>query len=392
MIWPEHIGQPKRGEHWDIFFEPVVDENANHISSTFVIVIYIAPCVGGVFTEEPECYEMVEEKVEKMSFANWKKRALQRDGVDIPAAVQRIEWSSSATERRCTEADEVLMTAINNGKWNFFSKTAKVFGDYPEVEVKLVVLSKRVIASYRKGCLSTARAWLVEYHKLLSKAKDLLIFEAIYLYLKAALERVQTRFQAARQILDDALLKVEHLPPGLVTAAIFSFAAIMDQNSGNKNVPSPVEFSRKVLAHLKHAPRSQVQVDMEQKAYIILATFHLGYNMSGIVIEKGANESKLETAKSSVMALNKLVCDGYALNRYREVQFNLVQSKLYYRYSQVSPEGGKVFLEEAFQFSKKAEYLARAFNFDEMLTWANASAALCTEGLMHASLMKMASV
>jgi hypothetical protein len=392
MIWPEHIGQPKRGEHWEIFFEPVVDENANHIPSTFVIVIYIAPCVGGVFTEEPECYEMVEGKVEKMSFANWKKRVLQRDGVDIPAAVQRIEWSSSATERRCTEADEVLMTAINNGKWNFFSKTAKVFGDYPEVEVKLVVLSKRVIASYRKGCLSTARVWLVEYHKLLSKAKDLLIFEAIYLYLKAALERVQRRFQAARQILDDALLKVEHLPPGLVTAAILSFAAIMDQNSGNKNVPSPVEFSRKVLAHLKHAPRSQVQVDMEQKAYIILATFHLGCNMSGIVIEKGANESKLETAKSSVMALNKLVCDGYALNRYREVQFNLVQSKLYYRYSQVSPEGGKVFLEEAFQFSKKAEYLARAFNFDEMLTWANASAALCTEGLMHASLMKMASV
>ena len=60
MIWPEEIGQPKRGEHREIFFEPVLDENCKAISSIFVIVIYIAPCLGGVFTEEPECYEMVE--------------------------------------------------------------------------------------------------------------------------------------------------------------------------------------------------------------------------------------------------------------------------------------------------------------------------------------------
>ena len=50
MIWPEHIGQPKRGEHWDIFFEHVVDGTTyKPIPSTFVIVIYIAPCPGGVF-------------------------------------------------------------------------------------------------------------------------------------------------------------------------------------------------------------------------------------------------------------------------------------------------------------------------------------------------------
>ena len=59
MIWPEQIGQPKRGEHWEIFFEPVEDENSRSIPSTFVIVIYIAACLGGVFTEKPECYEMV---------------------------------------------------------------------------------------------------------------------------------------------------------------------------------------------------------------------------------------------------------------------------------------------------------------------------------------------
>ena len=67
MIWPQQIGQPKRGKHWNILFEPVLDENSKPIPSTYVIVVYIAPCLGGVFTEEPECYEMVQGKSEKLS-------------------------------------------------------------------------------------------------------------------------------------------------------------------------------------------------------------------------------------------------------------------------------------------------------------------------------------
>ena len=47
----------------------MLDENSKPIPSTFVIVIYIAPCLGGMFTEVPECYEMVEGKVKKMLFA-----------------------------------------------------------------------------------------------------------------------------------------------------------------------------------------------------------------------------------------------------------------------------------------------------------------------------------
>ncbi|CAB3988579.1 schlafen family member 13-like [Paramuricea clavata] len=390
MMWPEQIGQPKRGEHWEIFFEPVVDENSNVIPSTFVIVIYIAPCLGGVFTEEPECYEMVEGKIEKMSFVTWKKRELQLDGVDIPAAVQRIEWSSSATERHCTKAREVLMMAINNGKWEIFSKYAKPFEDkFPEVEVKLMVLSRRVVASYRQGRLYKARLLFDDYEKLLSKANDLFIFEVIYLCLKAALKGAEKKFEAVRELLESALLKGNQLTPGIVTAVTLSCAA-MYQNSGlNEDGPSSAELSRKVLEHLKYAPRSQEQVDMEHKAYIFLATFHLGYDMSGKIIKKHVNQSSLETAKSSLMALNKSVCSGYSLSRYREVQFNLVKSTLYYRYAQVNPEKNEVFLEEAFQFSKKAQHLARASNFGEMVTWANVSVALYTEKLVLASLGKM---
>ena len=60
LIWPSLTAQPKRGVQWEIFFEPVIDCNSETIPSTFVIVIYIAPCLGGVFTEEPEHYEIIE--------------------------------------------------------------------------------------------------------------------------------------------------------------------------------------------------------------------------------------------------------------------------------------------------------------------------------------------
>ena len=47
MIWPEHIGQPKRGEDWDIFFQPVLDGKSKPIPSTFVIVIHICRLLLG---------------------------------------------------------------------------------------------------------------------------------------------------------------------------------------------------------------------------------------------------------------------------------------------------------------------------------------------------------
>lgn len=69
MIWPQT--KQKKGTHWDIFFEPVKDPSGTPIPSAFVIVIYVAPCPGGVFVEEPESYHIVRNKVKKMSLDTW---------------------------------------------------------------------------------------------------------------------------------------------------------------------------------------------------------------------------------------------------------------------------------------------------------------------------------
>ena len=62
------------------------------------------------------------------------------------------------------------------------------------------------------------------------------------------------------------------------------------------NAPSPEMLCIKVLEHLRYVPRSQLQAEIEQKAYINLAAFHLGYDMSGKIIKEGVSESGLEIA------------------------------------------------------------------------------------------------
>ena len=390
MIWPERIGQLKRGEHWDICFEPVLDENGNSIPSTFVIVIYIAACLGGVFTEEPECYEMVDEQVKKMSFITWKDRMLSTDNnFDIPSAVQRVKWSSTTTESRCANAYGVLARAINNGKWELFSKTAhQLEYKYPEVEVWLVVLSQRVVASYRKGLTRTAKSWFAKYEERLPEAKDHLTFKVLFLCLKASLKRVEMEFEDSRRHLKEALSLAEFVPPGIVTAATLASAAMHGHSEPTADGPSPGLLCIKVLEHLQYVPCYHLQAEMEQKAHISLAAFHLGYDVKGIM-QKHANESGLKIAKSSVMALHNSNCNGFPVTRYHEVQFNLVQSTLYYRYSQVRPEDKEIFLEEALHFSRKAQDLAKAFQSEEIVARANFIAGLCTERLLLSSLIKM---
>ena len=84
MIWPDNShtqgGEEKR---WQINFEAVKNSNGEIVPSTFVIVIYVAQCPGGVFTKQPESYEINEENEEvKIDFPTWKKiivEGLERD-------------------------------------------------------------------------------------------------------------------------------------------------------------------------------------------------------------------------------------------------------------------------------------------------------------------------
>jgi hypothetical protein len=400
MIWPEQIGQPKRGKHWEIFFEPVVvDENSNPIPSTFVIVIYIAPCLGGVFTEEPECYEMVEGKVGKMSFATWRKGILYpcwlRSREEIPPSVQRVAWSSAEARKIFTVgvAGEKLRQLINNGDWNAFLKECQILQRKSQSCVmKLLVLSKQVIACCRRGSFNEARAFLEQYNAILPQAEDRLIFEVMGLYLQAALKRASGDIKALGELLTEALSKAELIEPGLVTAILYVFAGTVSDlvNSGDPTKKfSPDVHSIRALEHLRCVPdQSKVLEDMEQKIHVTLATFYLDCNISGQRIKGNVDISTLKKAKISIAAVHKSTYEGHPLSWYREVQLNLVLCIYNYRHSQVGPDERTCFLRKAFDYAKKAECLARDHKFAEMFEWSKANEALCTEELVRAKLIQ----
>ena len=394
MIWPEKIGQPKRGVHWEIFFEPVLDQNSEPIPSTFVIVIYIASCLGGVFTEEPECYEMMGGKVTKMSFTTWKKRLLHpvwlRSKEEIPHSVQRTTWSSDAARRTFTSESLRLWQLINNGNWGLFVKECEILQKkFPDSrEIKLAGLSENVTACYRRGNFNEASAFLDQYMTILPRARDTLIFEVIGLYLEAALKRASGDFKALKELLTTALSKAELIEPGLVTAMVYVFAATVTDLISFKdptNKFSPRVLSLKALEHIQCVHDfPSVVASMEQKVYINLATFYLRCNISGKLIKANVDTSCIDKAKTSIMAVQESASEGNPLNGYHEVQLNLVLSIYNYRRSQVSPDERTRFLRSAFTYAKKAENLARGYQFMEMVEWSKANEALCTEELVRA--------
>ena len=94
MIWPDNShGQEDEEKRWQIYFEEVKDANGNAVQSTFVIVIYVAHCPGGVFTKQPEAYEMKENEPKMMDFPTWKKNiieGLQRNKGKIRSCITKV--------------------------------------------------------------------------------------------------------------------------------------------------------------------------------------------------------------------------------------------------------------------------------------------------------------
>ncbi len=389
MIWPQQIGQPKQGEHWDIFFEPVLDKDSKPIPSTFVIVIYIAPCLGVVFTEEPECYEMVEGKVKKMSFVAWKKR-ISNDQSScsevVPCAVSRIQWSSDEIKEKCTMTSNVLMELINNADCNELKRQAKIFQKkHPEDEVLLIVLSKMVIAFSRQSSFAVAGDKLDCFCKKCTKVVDSPFFNALASYLQIVLKRHQKDFEGIEELLADALANAELIEIGSLTAAIHLLAATVTSFKEQKSGSTQDELCMTAIEHLRYVEKpDSVTRDMEQKAYITLAFANLKCVLSkDIILDERCNEADLEEAKIAITAFEKAMQESPP-SRFRKIQAELVRSVLYYRQAQLKKEStkSKQHLKSALEFAKEAEARSKKLAFDEMDRWSKTLISVCTGELV----------
>ena len=396
MTWPEQIDQPRRGEQWEIFFESVVDEDSSPVPSTFVIVIYIASCLGGVFTKEPECYELVNGKVSKTSLAAWRKGILQpvwlRRKEEIPSSVGRVSWSSDAARKDFTDGYDKLGQLIFNGHWDAISKKSHTLSKSRLPAMKLVVLCMQVTASIYRGKFSEATSLLDQYMTILPQVQDILIYEVLGLYLQAAHKRASRDFKALKECLTAALLKAELIEPGVITAAVYVFAATVADlvNLEEKAMNSPDIFSIRALKHLQYVTEPfDVLADMRRKAHMNLATFYLGCNISGQLVKDNIDILNFSKAETSIAAVYEAVCTGNPLKAYQDARFSLVLSINNYRHSQANSNTRTHFLRIAFKHAKKAECLAKDHQFSELVEWSQAYKALCTQELVREKLIEL---
>ena len=391
MIWPEQIGEPLRGENWEIFFVPVVDRNSKPMPSILVIVIFIAPCLGGVFTEEPECYEMIEGKVSKMSFAAWRKRILGPGQIEsIPREiVPSLAWNSKTTEKLCIRVFCDLTLCLNNGNLEGFEKAKEQFAiKHPHiVELQLVVLLKDILACSRKHDFKKANGLLQEYNSQLANSSERCIFDVLGLYIQAAYNRAKgdksNTLKLIRDLLVSAVAMSQWLMPGLVTALVYLFAGTMADSFDNTSLRPPIELANKALQHLKLVglDNSDVHADLQNRAHIILAAFNLGCNLSGKLVAERVDDKCVDEANSSILAIKSSAKAESRLTHYREVQFNLVQSIYFFRCSQNQPKERERFMQKALKFCKDAKGLAKEWKFHEMVSWSRSLKSLLLKHL-----------
>ena len=123
-----------------------------------------------------------------------------------PSRLKRVTWSSNGIRNLCVFADRLLAQYVNNGK-SIETISANLEHTFPDhkVELKLLVLFKRVMISYRSNCFITAKHLLQEYTDLLTATTEFELFDAMRVYLQTALYRARGDSESLRAILPGAL-------------------------------------------------------------------------------------------------------------------------------------------------------------------------------------------
>ena len=389
LFWPEQV---KKGKHWEIFFEPVMDSCSNPIPSTFVIVVYIAPCVGAVFVKKPECYEVVNDEVNQMSFSTWKERIL-RTACDesIPNKLNSVEtWQSGRIEKCCISALCTLTHCLNNGDWHGLQKNSiKIQNKHPKsVEIKLVVLLQKALACSQKQEFNIATELLKEYDELVPKSLERDVFEVLRLYALAACNR-QGSHNEIKQHIRDALFmamgKLDRLRPGLVSALVNLFAGTVTDCLNNTAVVSLEKLSCDAIQHLhkdQEMPKHpDFRADLERKGYLNRAALRLGCSFSGNLITEYVDDKRVNEADSYIRSVEKSFEDDPYVTKKCQILLDLAKSMLYFRQSQNQPGDRMKLIQMALEFSQKGKMDAENLKFSGIASCCESFERLFTEKL-----------
>lgn len=402
MIWPANC-QPKRGIDWEVYFEPVKDSVGNEIANTFVVVVFVAPRPGAVFTEKPKCYHIVESnhqyQVEGMNFDTWKERLVyplmwqSKQEIGIPSAIGRCFWSSKKLEKVLNALHEVLQTLINNGYWKEFRRKATAFApeDGDKDDVELFILGKEINASFRKGLFAKAKDDLKKFAELMPRSTNIRCFEVVKLYLEIAMERCSENYECYDKA-KKGLSLVETIPVSVLTASIFTLVGTVagilagkarSQDEADKFRNEAEEFYNKAVEHLMRCDtRSERIVDIRLKVSINRILLRLKFTLAGDILQGKFTDEDMKVAISEMEKMDQFVRTTYPKSPFREIQCHFVEAALCYQRSQENG-GDRKFLEAGLRHSNQARSESKECCFNEMKAYSENRIAFFTEKLLQ---------
>ena len=434
MIWP--YTAPRQRRHWDIYFRTVKDTKGNAVPKTFVIVISVVPCPGGVFMTEPESYHVVKGKVKAMSFHEWKGKLLlglrlkESQNFDecmkslvfpeLEHSILRIaeprrngSWNWVETsgdvqvfgemELLCCKIIEKSMYLKNNGDRAEFDRFMKrIEGSSCQTELSLLVLAQKISFACTTGSLDEAAESVEEYQLQLSSSKYPNRFPQLNeSYLKSALERSKGNFESSyHELAKPASEEPQSTSPGLLAAWFSAKVAVVLTMLVAKE--KKIENRRKMKEtaqgyHLKtvkalenasivHGFPTAVS-DLQQKVNLNEAFLHLGCSLSGDMVDKGSvTDVDVEKAKNCLMVVSKCLLDGNSQSRLREVQHNLALCALSLRRAQVNGAGSELRRQEQHELCQEQRELCQEQRelYQEQRELCQEQRELCQEQLMIA--------
>lgn len=399
MVWPSNCGKPRRGRQWQIWFKPVEDTNGDHISSTFVVVIHIVPCPGGVFVEEPESYQVVEGVATKISFDAWLPKLTESSTPtrerSIPQPMRRVASYSNRTRKIFCEITTRLIHFRNNDKIKSFQELTKLTKEnLSESESCLLVTPEEVMVALKKHYFLKAESLLRTFAQSSRLAENSLIFNVRMLQLKSRIERSKGNFEESYEIAQEGLQNMKLIDPEYINVWFYLDAAMV-ATILSKNVEDSqrsaqlrnearhyLDLAARNLSSLTDLPEEAS--DIQHKLHIYEAFVLLESSITGEVAPQEYVTREAIAAAAKVLAsVHEAVLMGNPLTHCRKVQYYFAQSDLFRRRLEKSQQNYLQNATQAFELATQALNLAKKNNFQDMVEHAHKRRSDLTELLVR---------
>lgn len=406
MVWPEKTHE----RFWRLEFVSVFEMNDASLSyevrpDTFVIVLSVAKCPGGVFVETPESYHVVSGRVERIPLPLWKQKikedasvgdgdssspenmdAGEGRGAILPVSVYRSVgakgWNSPQQEEEYMIVAQLMENLRNNGNWIEIDRIASrvLIPKNTNADLKLAVTFQCTAAAYRQNKHKDAYGFLQSYHGLLRLAKNPVIFEVQELYSWSAIKRSERDYNQSYRFTYDALQKMQLITPGWITAWFLCNAASLLTMFASKELdPHRKEvltleaecYYRQALQHGQTITAyKKAAANLRHRVHINLAMLYLAtsVNINSINYQQTISPECLKSAQESLRAAEDF--KGPPMSGLNEFYFLLAKSDLCLRNFQHDPEANPEYMKKAIQYANDACKVATDNDFAEVLHYA----------------------